>query len=56
MAFRTAGTLDAREEITVAFGLNGEGRELCLRARVVRILTGSSGVRRFFCHRSVSSR
>jgi len=45
MAFQTAGILTAEEEITVAFGLNGRGRELCLEARVVRSLPDRAGSR-----------
>jgi hypothetical protein len=45
MAFRTAGTLAAEEEITVAFGLNGRGGDLCLEAQVVRSLHECAGAR-----------
>lgn len=45
MAFRTAGTLTSEEEITVAFGLNGRGRDLCLEAQVVWSLPDCAGAR-----------
>jgi hypothetical protein len=45
MAFRTAGTLTAGEEIIVAFGLNGRGGDLDLEAQVVRSLPDCAGAR-----------